>query len=84
MHSHTGSAMPTNPIANIAIRASHWVTRTRENPSWSYQSQSAYRFANTKNATTSAAMTTSEIAMMRRERCGVAGGGADVVVTPTS
>ena len=37
-----------------------------------------------KNATTSAAMIASEIAMTRREREGVAGAGAEVVVTPQS
>ena len=84
MASHTGTAMPRNPTTNITTRAIHWVSSTESNPSWSYQSQSAYRFAKTKNATTSAAMIASEIAMIRRVRDGVAGVGAEVVVTVPS
>src|SRR6188768_4150735 len=80
MASHTGSAMPRNPTTNITARASHWVSSTESYPSWSYQSQSAYRFAKTKKATTSAAMIASEIATIRRVREGVAGVGAEGVL----
>src|SRR6478735_903869 len=64
--------MPRNPIANITSRASHWVASTDWNPSWAYQSQSAYRLAKTKKATTSTAMIARLIAMTLRDREGVA------------
>lgn len=71
-------------MTNMTTRASHCVVSTSVKPSCAYQSQSAYRFAKTKNATTSAAMMASVIAMMRRERFGAADWGADVVVTHPS
>ncbi|GAA1470252.1 hypothetical protein GCM10017607_08110 [Microbacterium thalassium] len=56
---------------------------TDSKPSCAYHSQSVYRFAKMKNATTRAAITASDIAMTRRDREGVAAFGAEVVVTPS-
>ena len=78
---NSGTAMPRNPTTNIADAASHCVVRTPANPSWSNQRKSVYSEAKTKNAATSAAMITNEIVRIRREVRGVAGFGAEVVVT---
>ncbi len=68
MTPHTGTAIARKPTTNITLRPIHWVVSTVVKPSWSNHSQSEYRFAKTKNATTSAAITARVIEMIRRER----------------
>ncbi len=85
MTPHTGTAMARKPTTNITLRPIHCVVSTPVKPSCENHSQSEYRLAKTKNATTSAAITASVMETIRRERFGgVAWFGAEVVVTPSS
>lgn len=84
MQTKIGTAMPRNPITNIVAVAIHCVVSTEAKSSWSNQRYSVYSEAKTKKAAMRPAITVSEIARIRREVLGVAGVGAEVVVTPPS